>query len=201
MPRNGLVVGIDVDGVLADFDTAFYWLLNSLKPGLSPPGVWSKGQFHPDTWDWAEETYPPEIVEQAWQMVKDPAERFWLQLHPTPHAEDLIPALWNHEAYAITSRPGKTAYPQTREWLDTYGFDGALIIARGPKGPIAASVGLTHFLDDKPENCQSVTRSSPSTHVWLLRQRHNTWFSHAKAAEEGIAVAETAVDFIKSLRE
>lgn len=201
MTKKRPVVGIDIDGVLADFGSAFYQLLDSLEPGVSPHGVWEDGRFHPDTWYWAEEVYSSDAIRKAWQMVADPAQHFWRRLDCTPEAGDLIRALRGYEVYAITVRSGTTAYQQTREWLDTHGFDGSLLIARGLKGYLAAGLGLTHFLDDNVENCESVRHLSPSTRVWLARRRYNRWFSDADAAAEGIEVANTVAPFIRSLVE
>jgi 5'(3')-deoxyribonucleotidase len=193
---GAMVIGVDVDGVLANFNKAYRQrLIKITGRALIPEGE------DPPCWNYAPHYgYTKEEDSRVWESIKEDRD-FWRGLEALPGARALLFALQDvqfyrdAEIYFITSRPGATAKEQTERWLEAHGFiDPTVLIARGEKGFFAQGLRLTHFLDDKPENCYSVKQASPKTHNYLLSARYNE-AQHDEAREQGIVVIRTLAEF------
>lgn len=162
-----MVIGIDIDGVLANFEAGFAPILTSVSgikfPRLNQPG-W------PDSWDWdLEAGITPKQQSAAWTKLKA-SPTFWLDLPTHPGAIPFLQWLSNRsdDLYFITSRPGIAAKWQTERWLKRHGFFGApTVLISGQKGLAAQALQLSHYIDDKWENCLDVIERSPSTKVYM----------------------------------
>jgi len=156
-------VGVDVDGVLADFNAGYRRRLCEVTGrDLFPPGYYA-----PTEWHYPNKSlgYTADEIGATWESIK--ADRmFWLNLKPLPGAQALITALlnrpWQIDVYFITARPGIKAKRQTERWLaNVWNYYDAhvtptVLIASGSKGNIAEGLRLTHFIDDRPDNCEAV---------------------------------------------
>ncbi len=149
-------IGVDIDGVLADFNSSFVQVIKKLT-GITvqlPPKEWA---YHRAAGVTAKE-------EQAiWAYIKNSSD-FWYSLGTEPLCEETLQELvWRRiqgdDIYFITSRPGKCAKKQTEEWLVKEGYRlPTVLIADSAldKGRIAEGLALEVFIDDKPENCLAV---------------------------------------------
>lgn len=182
------VIGIDLDGVLANFNAAYRARLISVTGrDLIPFEVcrgWTSAET-PPTWNYAPYYgYTPEEDADTWRSIRtDPT--FWQNLRGLPGALEMLNGLAARltglydpipEVYFITTRPGIDVKGQSESWLMNAGIDiPTVLITRGEKGDLARGLGLTHFLDDKPENCLSVKTLSTTTETFLLACRYNEW--------------------------
>jgi hypothetical protein len=112
--------GIDIDGVLANFDQAMIKVMRKL--GINLPD-----DFHPSDWNWGNANLPSDGMARAWAII-DATENFWESLTPT---EDILTmATFFHEhadndcdIYFITAREdsaGRSVRKQSENWLREY---------------------------------------------------------------------------------
>jgi hypothetical protein len=178
--QKQLIIGCDVDGVLADFNTAYRQrLINVTGRELIAPFV---DGHEPSVWNYAtdEYGYTKEEDSAVWKSII--ADRyFWGDLCEYPRAVMFLSNLRyveNDGVYFITTRPGLRVKRQTEEWLHNRCVSNpTVLIAKNAdaKGMLAAGLGLTHFIDDRPENCLAVKTQSPHTDVYLLDHKYNRW--------------------------
>jgi hypothetical protein len=150
---------IDLDGVGADFNTAFLDLLNTpyvirdWRRFQSPAG--------PTTWDWPQAIGFPQVeIDRAWAHVREnPA--FWARLETYPGFVDFLLTLKaanrdrSIQPYFVTNRIPPIAAAFTNEWLNWNGFPNANVIAvskSGTKHLIAEAVGADFIIDDYWKN-------------------------------------------------
>jgi 5'(3')-deoxyribonucleotidase len=171
-------IGIDVDGVLADFNSSFINRVTSTTGrDLFPPRP-----FDIPCWDYPEYYgYTREETSQVWETIK--SDRFFWQNLPTYPTTlyDLFTLAARFEGhdddlYFITSRPGIRAKRQTENWLEarwparTVAPLTVLISSR--KGDCARALNLDVYVDDRIENVVDVvgtgTRTFLYSHPWNL---------------------------------
>jgi hypothetical protein len=200
----GRIIGVDIDGVLANFNKGYRQkLIEVTGRDLIPEEVCrgSRPGEEPPCWNYAPHFgYTREEDRATWEAIAGD-RGFWQGLDVLPGASALLISLkqteldQDAEIYFITSRPGNTAKEQTEWWLMQHGFRGATVmIARGEKGFFAHGLGLTHFLDDKPENCESVKIARPGTHNYLLSCRYNE-SAHDRLKAQGVIVVNSLHEF------
>lgn len=170
-------VGVDIDGVLADFNTRFIEAVIA----VTGKDLFPLHPFAIPTWDYPQHYgYTHEEVSDVWKTIT--ANRaFWMTLPPYLGAMDLI--AWLREKsqegyfdlYFITSRPGVMAKYQTEVWLSVHSGDIAwtpTVLISSQKGQCADALRLTHYIDDRWENCHDVEAHTTAT-VFLLDQPWN----------------------------
>lgn len=173
-----LRIGIDVDGVLAEFDAGFAARAREMY-GNPVPG------YKPGDWDWTDSGLTKEQIGNVWDVVLN-EPRFWYTLPDEPgfsteSLEDLQIA--GHELHFITTRyvtnPNvATPFEQTFDWIVERGITYPSVIVTGEKGLIAKALNLDVFVDDKPANLEKVRESRPKCRTYLLDQKHNAWFGN-----------------------
>lgn len=179
-------IGIDIDGVLADFVTGFNALAkkeyNVDLPNPAPE------------WDWAKAGGLTSAQRnRLWELIK--STPFFGTLPPKAGAPDALDRLNDlagngHDVYFITTRPGVTAKMWSELWLTGHGCNiptVLLAVNEEGKGSIAKGLGLDVFVDDKPENNLAVInatgRTSPipggglktNIRVYLVQDLYNEW--------------------------
>ena len=173
-------IGIDVDGVLANFFKA-YETLTIAVAGEDRFGDKKWPNQLPQTWNWPETFgYSKETMNQVWASIKR-NPKFWVSMEPLPGVSSFLDSLeqlnrQNHEIYFITDRPGINAQRQTAAWLEEFPFSFPSVIISGPharKGQIAKGLALDFYLDDKFENVMDVLGKSPSTRTYMLSYPYN----------------------------
>src|SRR5712691_9573992 len=112
-----MIIGVDCDGVLADFNTAFIALCKKVTGrNLFPEG------YEQHTWNYPEALgYTSEEVSAVWASIKANPD-FWAMLPVYPEAYDALRYLQNlrfrgDDIYFITNRMGNCPKHQTERWL------------------------------------------------------------------------------------
>lgn len=141
-----LVVGFDLDGVLADFAYVFGKMAGLPSqsagaqevwgkwPGLSRERtevVWDRVALSGDVW-----TKPPPLVSEGEIAMM----------------RDLVAD--GHKVVYVTNRGGVEPKEQTARWLAQYEFpqSGNVFVVEGGKLEVCLQQGVTHFIEDRPRN-------------------------------------------------
>lgn len=161
-------IGLDIDGVLADFIGAFRneasWVLGRRITG------------EPANWDFSN-WMTAEEQNKVWVRVRSTDN--WFEKYPRP-----MPGVWEnlynltakHEVYFISARDNTAGDPvqvQTQHWLRGLKIEFPTVIITKTKGPIVAALKLDVFLDDKTQNLEDIQLSSPGTKLFLQNASHN----------------------------
>ena len=177
-------VGIDVDGIVAAFNGSYIDLIKQ-HTGLELP---PESDTYPDEWSYEKaamrkagmaEDKISATMKGMWAEI-GASNSFWATLPAYPEATSFLQKLSSLmvDTYFITSRTGLTAKPQTEFWLMAHGLDHfpTVLVTQtreSTKGSICYALGLTHYIDDKDENCQDVLKTSPATECYMLRRPWN----------------------------
>lgn len=191
-----LRLGIDVDGVIADFRAAFRGLAER-ELGITPDDV--------------EAELSKQEVEQLWRLVGN-ASNWWLDV--PPYEPDQIARLYalarrgRWEIFFLTSRPasaGDTVQLQTQVWLERMGFlmPSVLTTPAGARGEVARSLRLDLAVDDRVVNCMEIISASNAKTVLVARDGADGKV-RATAEARGVGVVTSfaeALDAIERLEE
>lgn len=193
---NKLILGVDIDGVLADFNNGFAERLRTVTGrDLLPEDV-----DNPPVWLWpAHYGYTPEEENRTWENCwADP--EFWLNLSARGYIDKFFERLYtvNADIYFITARIGVNVKQQTEQWLEMFGFQFPTVLIAFDKGPLAKALKLTHFLDDRDKNCFDVADLSPETQVFLLDRNYNR-DSQRMLKAAGVTVLSEREQFVEAL--
>lgn len=182
-------IGLDLDGVLADFSGEFSRRINE-KYGLNSDPT------KQTDWDFLCQGVTAEQEAAIWADI-DATPNFWLTLNPLTQLEpnNLRP----YKTYFITSRPetaGMTCDEQSAIWLRRHFFiANPTVIVSSMKGPLVMALGVKAFLDDKPENCLNVRAYSPFTKVFILTQPYNVNFD-----QPSVTRVATVAEFFERIK-
>lgn len=189
-------VGIDVDGVLADFRTAFHEITRTtLGRPFDPQGPAPTQALAQDE------------VKRVWEAVAR-TPNWWMRLKP--YEPDQIARLYalarasGWEVFFLTNRPasaGESVQFQTQWWIEQYGFYlPSVLTIPGSRGEVANGLRLNLVIDDLLLNCIEVVGASTAKALLLLRQDEKAIGKHA--LERGIGVVptlEAAIEIIERL--
>lgn len=186
-------LGIDVDGVLADFNSRFIErVIRVTGRDLFPPRP-----FEIPTWNYPEVYgYTSAEIAAVWEGIKTDGV-FWTSLPPYPNT---VPAMaflerritYGDDVYFITARPGVGAKRQTERWLNARWphilNPVSTVLITPHKGLAAQTLGLDIYIDDRWENCLETAtmhwKGQPPTCRTFLMNR--PWNAEFDAAAEGI---------------
>lgn len=173
-------IGVDIDGVLADFNTPFIErVIQVTGKDLFPPRP-----FDIPTWNYPEH-YGYTTVETSlvWDSItSDPW--FWggLPAYDTTALDLEVldrQVCKGHDLYFITSRPGLAAKYQTERWLrNQYNQLQSrpsmfTVLISSAKGLCAAALKLDYYIDDRSENITDVEHCTDATAVFLMDRPWN----------------------------
>jgi len=189
-----LRIGIDIDGVLADFRTAFHAAaVRCLRHDVDD------GQDL--------ETVTPlsaADVRRVWDYIaKTP--NWWMDV--PAYEPDQIARLYTlmrangWEVFFMTKRPpsaGDSVQFQTQWWIERFGFYlPAVLTVPGSRGDVANGLRLDLVLDDQLINCVEVISAAPAKAV--LVHRSNDAALKQQATNRGIGVVSTLAEAIAAI--
>jgi len=185
----GLRLGFDIDGVLADFQTA----LGNACQGLAgiEAGLVSARDL------------PTVELKRAWrEIVRTP--NWWTTL--SAYEPDQIARLYEltrrnrWEVFFLTKRPatqGDTVQVQTQWWIENQGFYlPSVITVPSSRGEIAQALRLDLIVDDQFVECADCIGASTAKAVLLLRDT-NDQATHDQASSQGIGVVSTLAEALE----
>jgi hypothetical protein len=181
-------IGLDVDGVLADFIKPY----QQLHVMITGRDTFVAGDnVDPPVWDWpALRGYTKDETSLVWEHIKA-SKDFWRWMLPmnsntTMLRNQYVDIVNAHDLYFITTRVGVNAKHQTEKWLGKWVccFDTTtptvLLAGYRQKGALAKGLGLDCYLDDNYGNCEDVVRESPTTRTYLLEHCYNVFGNQMK---------------------
>ena len=188
-----LRLGIDIDGVLADFRTAFR--------------------------DTARDCLRREVLLDASDdkapLAHADIERVWNQIARSPNWWMGVPAyepaqIANLYALArsgqwevcfLTKRPasqGDAVQFQTQWWLEQHGFYlPAVVTVPGSRGELANALRLDLAIDDQFVNCAEIIGAGPTKALLMLRDPNPTMQQHA--IDRGVGVVSSLAETLPIL--
>lgn len=144
-------LGIDLDGVVADFNAGWMDRYNAergteLHPGL----ITSWGSMIPLT-DFAN-------MDEFWTWARNDGGRgLFASLEPYPDAIETVTRLSaDHDIVVVTTKP-HWAYPETFAWLVEHGFPADEVHITESKWWVDCDA----YLDDGPHNLEALIREHP----------------------------------------
>lgn len=172
-------IGVDIDGVLADFNKAFIErIIHVTKRDLFP-----KRPFEIPTWHYAEHYgYSPAEVAQVWSSIAT-SSFFWSSLPPYSDTQEALKYLgerirFGDDVYFITARLGIDAKKQTEQWLETH-FPTAhvpplTVLISSQKDLCAEALDLDVYIDDRDLNVENVWKLRANmTRIFLMDRPWN----------------------------
>ena len=202
-----LRIGFDMDGVLADFASAFHDVearlygpgpaISAGNPEIEEEAQHDAGGEPADRK--ASEPTPLQIQRRRdtiWRAIHS-TRNFWETLEPTEKGavtrihEMMLRHRW--EVFFITQRPtteGDTVQRQTQRWLVKHGFDlPSVLVLGGSRGTAAGALRLNYHVDDSPQNCIDVVSDSSAKAILVVADQDET--IRAQARRLGIGTAAT----------
>lgn len=190
-----LRVGFDVDGVLADFRSAFRTTARECLGRNAPV-------------DGIEGSNPsplarPEVAKVWAQIARTP--NWWMRVPPHEPAE--IARLYamsrasRWEVFFLTKRPASAGDPvqfQTQWWLENQGYYlPAVLTVPGSRGELANALRLDLVIDDQIINCAEVIAAAPARTLLMLRDPDPALAAHA--TDRGIGVVSCLAEALPAV--
>jgi hypothetical protein len=190
-----LRIGIDIDGVLADFRTAFRETAKKcLRREVDDDSqdVEAKGPLSADD------------VRRVWEHIGR-TQNWWMEV--PAYEPDQIARLYsvmraaNWEVFFMTKRPpsaGDSVQFQTQWWIERFGFYlPAVMTVPGSRGEIANGLRLDMIIDDQLINCVEVISAAPAKALLMLRTPDAVSRDHA--SNRGIGVVASLSEAVTIL--
>lgn len=170
MEKQRLKIGLDVDGVLADFVGAGrkFFKAKYGKPDDS---------LVQTEWDFDCLGISKAETDELWNHIHT-TWNWWTTLDTIDGAYSLGWLCNNHTVYFITNRPtkctGLSIEEQTQDWLmDSHYLECPTVIVCKNKGALASALDLDLFLDDNVPNVMDVSLTSPRTTTFIKDAPYN----------------------------
>lgn len=179
-------IGVDVDGVLADFNRAYIPRIISVT-GINNFPLDGSGAVL-DVWNYPKKYgYTNKQISTVWDSIRADST-FWLSLEEFPTTGHDLYYLTQqmtegHDVYFITARVGPTAKRQTEQWLESRLGAPATVLISNEKGLMAAGLELDAYIDDKWENVVDVHQQYGGTATFLMRRPWNAKLHRERSIE------------------
>ncbi len=175
-----MIVGLDIDGVVADFLSPFLRLVEK-KTGNGPIPAESITDFNFKDHPFLSE----KIVDECMVAVShDPG--FWQSLSPllsTQQWQELDRLAGKEQLVFITHRYERENYDiheVTCDWLKRHGIGKPVVYCtQESKSKLVDHLGVSLFVDDRHENCQEVAEKTRAM-VMMPHRHYNQSFVHPK---------------------
>ncbi len=195
-----LRVAFDIDGVLADFRTAF-------QEAADEAGISGRLQTPESS---TNDPLSSREIKAIWAHVKR-SSNWWTRLHayePVQLARLYeLARRWKWEVVFMTRRPSTDGDPvqfQTQWWIEQHGFYyPAVVTVPGSRGELANALRLDVIVDDQLLNCVDVVGGSTAKALLLLRDGPDR-ATEDHAISRGIGVVKTleeAIDVLSHMHE
>lgn len=190
MSRKKRILGVDVDGVLANFNESFI----RLTIDITGRDLFPARPFDIPCWNYPQYYgYTEQETAGVWEKIEN-SPIFWETLAPY---EDTINAVrylreqfaLGNDIYFVTSRPGKSAKIQTEKWLRSWFLPPTVLISSN-KGLCSRALAFDAYIDDRWENALDVSTTGAQS---ILMDR--PWNREYNAEEFGIVRTSTVVGF------
>ena len=192
-----LRIGFDLDGVLADFASAFHAVEMRLfgTDASSTPDDEDEPQAAPPAGSSAP-AHDRSRRDAIWRQIVA-TDDFWTTLQPTdPSAIRRIHDLMlrhRWEVVFITQRPatqGDTVQRQTQRWLVAQGFElPSVLVISGSRGAAAGALRLDYHVDDSATNCLDVLSDSSARPILIVSKPDSPTARRAKSLGIGVAAS------------
>ena len=175
-----MIVGMDIDGVVADFLPPFLQRLAECA---------GKGPIDPESVTDPSFTNHPllsqEIISRCMVEVSYDAG-FWQELAPLPSAEEWL-ALdrlsRQNRLIFITHRYERETYDISRitcDWLKKHGVSNPVVyFTQSHKSELIEKLAVELFVDDRHENCREAAENTHAV-VMMPHRPYNSAFSHPR---------------------
>jgi hypothetical protein len=205
-----LRIGFDMDGVFADFASAFrdvearvHGAEATLTPVQPDPGE----SFGVD----AEPPDPaPNLYEQrrrreaVWAEIEATPD-FWTTLKPIAEGavRRLHALMLQHrwEVFFITQRPataGETVQRQTQRWLVDQGFDyPSVLVIHGSRAAAAAALRLDFHVDDTTQHCLDIMTGSTARTILIIGDGERIVENVRKLGIGTVSTIDEALDILE----
>jgi deoxypyrimidine-specific 5' nucleotidase type C protein (NT5C) len=189
-----LRLGIDIDGVLADFRNAFRETAREcLRREVLSDALSDNTLSHVD-------------IDRVWNHIAR-RPNWWMTLRayePAAIANLYALARSNRwEVCFLTKRPasaGDSVQFQTQWWLEQQGFYlPAVITVPGSRGDLANALRLDLAIDDQFVNCAEIIGAGPTKALLMLRDPNPTMQRHA--VDRGVGVVATLAETLPILQQ
>ena len=191
-----LRIGFDLDGVVADFRTAF---LDAARQILGPEAIRTPATPLPDV-----DAVSAADAKRVWKVLAD-TSNWWLSV--PPYEPDQIARLYQlarrhrWEVSFLTSRvptAGDSVQFQSQAWLESYGYYlPAVVTVPGSRGEIANALRLDVVVDDQMLNCLEVVGASQTKAILILRMG-DAELEH-EATQRGIGIVRRLDETIETM--
>ena len=177
---KAMMLGLDIDGVVADFLSPFLRVVEK-RSGNSPIPHESITDFNFKDHPFLSEN----IVDECMVAVSyDPV--FWQRLCPllSPQEWQKLDSLSRKgELVFITHRYERETYDihqVTCDWLGNHGIGKPVVyFTQESKAKLVDHLGVSLFVDDRHENCQEVAEKTQAT-VVMPHRHYNQSFNHPR---------------------
>lgn len=188
-----LRLGFDVDGVVADFRSAFL---------EAAAGILGREAIDRPAADF--ETLSPADAKRVWDVIVN-EPNWWVRVPPYEPAQIgrlyQLARRFRWEVLFLTSRvttAGDSVQFQTQAWLEAHGYYiPAVFTVPGSRGEVANSLRLDLIVDDQFMNCAEVVAASQAKTLLVLRADDPVL--NQQATDSGIGVVKTLEDAIDVL--
>lgn len=175
-----MIVGLDIDGVVADFVSPFLQVAEQ-RLGNGPI------QLETIT-DLSFKEHPYLTEEVVWKCMEEISydPQFWQKLSPliSPQEWQKLDSLSRKgELVFITHRYERETYDihqVTCDWLGKHGIGKPVVyFTQESKAKLVDHLGVSLFVDDRHENCRDVAENTQAV-VMMPHRHYNQAFTHPK---------------------